>query len=198
MEYKDERSEDLRLHLFRGELELAAFPVLERRRMRVGGLFVDASIIGASHAVQIGVGSETITEVLACRVAAVDMYADRLEGAWPIDETVRMQPAPGLGYAFACEVRPLGPSRAMVEQFHALVDGANGRTAVGLKFRFPQRTVEPPETLLYVTADEGALSIRSLHVYPGEEVGVFSETRLAFTEAAGMDAARELVEVGRR
>lgn len=198
MEYKDERSEDLRLHLFRGQLELDAFPVIERRRRLMGGFAVDASIIGASHAVQVGVGGETVTEVLACRVAAVGLFADRLARVCRIDETARVRSIPGLGYDFSCVVKPLEQARDVLAEFRELVKSADRSGAVGLAFTFPQRTLHTPETLLHVSADEAELTIRSMHVYPGEDVAVVSESSLIVVAVTGVEAAPQLMEVGAR
>ncbi len=197
MEYQDERSEDLRLHLIRGELDVEVFSVVARERRRTGDFLIDASIIGASHAVQVRIGAETFTEVLACRVAAAESFIDRLSGVWRIDEAAELQPLPGISYACACEVTPLESSGDLLAEFRALTDSASALGAIGLSFRFPQKTVEPPETLLFVSARDGEMSIRSLHVYPNEGAVVCSQTRL--TAAGSVRLADErLVEVGSR
>ena len=185
IEYKDERSGDLRLHLFRGPLDLEAFQVLERRRMRLGGFDIDASIIGASHAVQVRVGAETVTEALACRTAAVDLFADRLIGVWGVDDAVRRQAAPDVGYEFACEVAPLELAEPRLKELRQAAAGAQAQGAIGLRFRFPRRTERTPETLLRVWVEEGAMRIRSMHVYPGEDVAVTSDTVIRDTRLAG-------------
>lgn len=197
MEYKDERSEDLRLHLFRGRLNVEAFPVVVRERLRLGAFEADAAIIGASHAVQLRFGEETLTEVLACRVAAVDAFVDRLSGVWRIHEAVGIEPVPGIRYACACEVAPLESSQGLLAEFRGAVESASALGAIGLSFRFPQKTAEPPETLLLVSARDGEMSIRSLHVYPNEGAVVRSETRLAAAPSV-REAGRRLAEVGSR
>jgi len=197
VEYKDERSEDLRLHLFGGSLDMEAFPVVIRERRRLGAFEADAAIIGASHAVQVRIGEETLTEVLACRVAAVDAFADRLRGVWRIEETVGIEPVPGIRYACACEATPLESSQGLLLEFRAAVESAAAAGGIGLGFRFPQRTDEAPETLLHVSAHEGEMSIRSLHVYPNEGAVVRSETRLTAAPSV-REAGRQLLEVGSR
>lgn len=197
VEYKDEHSRDLRLHLFRGALELEAFPVLRRAHGRMGEFEVDASIIGASHAVQIRRGSETITEVLACHVEAVDLYADQLVDVWS-NASVKARPTPGVDYQFRLDVRPLEGTRSQIARFRESLASANELGSIGLAFQFPQKTMETPETLLRVSAGEKDLRIESVHVYPGEQAAVFSETLLAPFAAGRLDAAEELVEVGSR
>jgi len=197
VEYKDEHSQDLRLHLFRGPLALEAFPVLERVGRRVGEFEVDACIIGASHAVQIRRGSETLTEVLACHVEAVDLYADRLVGVWRADE-IRTKAGDGLDYRFRVDIAPLNGARDRISRFRESAVTAEQEGAIGLTFRFPQKTAETPETLLRVSADETDLRIESIHVYPGEHAAVISETRLVPRTATSRHAAAELMEVGPR
>ena len=198
MEYKDERSEDLRLHLFRGAIDVEAFSVLARGRRHRDDFAIDASIIGASHAVQVRVGDEIITEVLACRVEAVDLFADRLLGVWKVGEGVILQPSTGLRYGFFCEAAPLGQVEEVVTEIREAVRSADAEGCVGLSFQFPQRTVRTPETLLYVSVQDTELSIRSAHIYPGEDVAVLSETRLTIATTAESELAQQLLEVGAR
>ncbi len=179
VEYKDERSGDLRLHLFRGELDLEAFQVLERRRRRIGDFSVDAAIIGASHAVQVRFGDEVVTEVLACRTKAVDLFADRLLGVWRIEDEVSRRAAPGLSYEFASLVRPLAGMRNWLADLRETIGLADAAGGIGLTFEFPRKTERAPETLLRVWVQGGGVKIRSIHVYPGEDVAVVSDTSLS-------------------
>ncbi len=176
---------------------METFPVVLRESRSVAGFAVDAAIIGASHAVQMRVGGETLTEVLACRVAAVDAFADRMCGAWRIDEPVRVEPAAGFRYACACDVRSLEHSRGLLAEFRESLDVASQTGGIALSFRFPQQTAEAPETLLCVSARGAEMSIRSLHVYPNEGAVVQSETRLA-APSLDREGVRQLVEVGSR
>lgn len=197
VEYKDEHSQDLRLHLFQDPLSLEAFPVLKRANRQLGEFEVDAAIIGASHAVQIRRGSQTITEVLACHVEAVDLYADQLLGVWDAEE-IRTEAGDGLDYRFRVDIAPLNGARARISRFRESALTAEQEGAIGLTFRFPQKTAETPETLLRVSADETDLRIESIHVYPGEHAAVISETRLVPRTATSRHAAAELMEVGPR
>ncbi|MBI1355452.1 MAG: DUF2617 family protein [Acidobacteria bacterium] len=201
MEYKDERSEDLRLRLFQGALELTAFPVVARAVTRMAGLEVDACIIGASHAVQIRAGERTLTEVLACRTEAAELFADRLAGSWGLGGSVSLEPWPGLGYWFESELLPLADSGALIEDFRRSVRAAALVGEIGLSFLFPslgppQPGSLSPETLLYVSALEGELGIRSVHVYPGEGLAVLSRSRLALDRQNSRLRDGWLVEVG--
>lgn len=200
MEYKDERSDALRLHLFRGEVELDAFPVIRRSLRQLQGFDVDAAIIGASHAVQIRIGAETITEVLACRVEAVDRFADRLEGVWRLGAPVDVTLASGAEYACGCEPAPLGRAEARLEQLRQQIQLSQASSSeepgsIGLTFQFPQRTERTPETLVRVSLEAEALRIHSAHVYPGEDLAVFSET-VVRAAALGLKHSHQLVEVG--
>lgn len=198
VEYKDEHSRDLRLHLFSGAMPLEAFPVLKRAHRRLGEFEVSAAIIGASHAVQVRRGSETITEVLACHVEAVDLFSDQLIGVWHADE-IRTEAAPGLEYRFRVDVAALDGVRRRIVRFRESTTAAEQNGAIGLDFQFPQKTLETPETLLLVSTDAVGLRIESIHVYPGEHVAVISETRFGLTAASEDRAASGLMEeVGSR
>ena len=189
MEYKDERSADLRLHLFRGAVDLEAFPLLLRRKRKLAGIEVDACIIGASHAVQFRTGTEIVTEVLACRTKAVDRFHHLLSGISRLEEDIRAD-----GYGFTSELVPLADAGATLKALRDSIDGAESEGAIGLAFRFPSAGAEPPETLLHVSADDGRITVRSAHVYPQDEVAVLSRTVLDTLVAAAF--AAELVEAG--
>ena len=68
---------------------------------------------------------------------------------------------------------------------------------IGLSFRFPSANeMRAPETLLWTGASNDAVSVWSAHVYPAEEVVVFSKSRIALPEPAPrINAERELIEV---
>jgi hypothetical protein len=189
MEYKDERSADLRLHLFEGPVDLEAFPVLVRRSRTLARVEVDACIIGASHAVQFRAGAQTLTEVLACRTRAVDRFQHRLSGIWRLEEDVCAH-----GYTFTSELAPLAGAQASLAVLRDSIRRAESNGAIGLAFRFPSTGAEPPETLLHVSAEVGRITVRSAHVYPQDGVAVLSRTLLN----AGVPRwpARELVEAG--
>lgn len=174
MEYKDERSGDLRLRLFRGAVALEAFPVLVRGAARGGGLEVEACIIGASHAVQLRSKDKALTEVLACRTEAAEHFQDRLAGSWRLDQDV----APASGYAFASEITPLAPAVRRLDRLRDEIAAADPACAVGLTFRFPALEREIPETLLLAELAADGARVRSAHVYPGEGVIVWSDSRL--------------------
>jgi hypothetical protein len=195
LEYKDERSDDLRLHLFRGEVDLEAFQVIKRRCDKIGDFEVDAAIIGASHAVQVRFGDEVFTEVLACSAKAVDLYSDRLDGVWRVEDEVRRQRAPGLEYSFLCEVQPLGAVERCLADLREMIALRDGRGAIGLTFQFPRKTELTPETLLLVRARQGGLHIRSMHIYPHEEVAVVSDTSVTLTVPENRRLDRRVAEV---
>jgi len=191
VEYKDERSRDLRLRLFRGDVELTAFPVLERGVARAGGLAVEACIIGASHAVQVRFARETLTEVLACRTEAAERFADRLTGAWRLDEEI----APSSGYAFESETTPIEVSEPRLAWLRGEIEKADAATVIGLAFRFPAAGRETPETLLLAEASRGGARVRSAHVYPNEGVVVWSDSRIRGGVLPNGASAREEVGV---
>lgn len=199
MEYKDERSADLRLRLFRGPVDLEAFPVLVRRTRPIAGLVVDACIIGASHAVQFRAGEEIVTEVLACRTKAVERFEDERSGVWRLGEDVRAPLGAHIGYSFESEVAPLLAADRALAELRSLVREADARGSIGLAFRFPSIGVERPETLLHVSEQEGRLAVRSAHVYPQEGAAVLSRTVLDIRPAELESApATQLLEVGTR
>jgi hypothetical protein len=195
MEYKDERSADLRLHLFRGPLELEAFPVVARGGRRIGDVEIDACIIGASHTVQFRIGAETVTEVLACRAEAADRFGDRLLGVWRLEEEVGVEIASGMDYSFSGELTPLAQAHGLLAELREQISAGAGEESIVLAFRFPSMSSQTPETLLRVSADGDGLSIRSAHVYPGEDLTVFSTTRLTFEKGLCLEPAAQLLEV---
>lgn len=174
MEYKDEHSGDLRLHVFRGRVELEAFPVVRRGVARMGAIEVDACIIGASHAVQLRFENEALTEVLACRTEAAERLQDRLVGAWRLEEALE----PNESYAFASEITPLEPAGRRLERLRSEIAAVDASRAVGLAFCFPALGREIPETLLLAELVEGGARVRSAHVYSSEGVVVWSDSRL--------------------
>lgn len=199
MEYKDERSADLRLHLFRGAVDLEAFPVLVRRALSIRGLEIDACIIGASHAVQFRAGDEIVTEVLACRTKGVDRFEEELRGVWRLGEDVRSLSGSPLGYSFDSELAPLDAARSGLARLRERIAKAEGEGSIGLAFQFPSGGGELPETLLHVAARPGGWTVRSAHVYPQEEIAVLSRTILEAPSASAVSAPSErLLEVAAR
>ena len=51
--YKDQSSDELRLNLLCGDLDLGQFTVLRSGSIALPGVSVDASVIGASHVVNL-------------------------------------------------------------------------------------------------------------------------------------------------
>jgi hypothetical protein len=197
IEYKEERSAELRLRVFRGPLDLSTFPVIARRAIRSTRFAVDACIIGASHAVQLHMGNEILTEVLACGPDAVQRHKDQLVGMWPLGEAVEPLAATGIAYSFTSELVSLEDAEESLASLRLASAEAAGVDKIGLSFRFPSANeMRAPETLLWAGASDGAVSVWSAHVYPAEEVAVFSKSRIALPEPASrINAERELIEV---
>jgi hypothetical protein len=198
IEYKDERCEDLRLRLFRGPLDLDTFPVLKRRSIRVTSCAIDASIIGASHAVQFKVGDEILTEVLACGPDAVRQHENQLVGVWRLGDVVAPERLNALSYSFATEFVSLEDAAGPLSSLRNAAAEAEGAGNIGLAFLFPSVNDLPAaETILCVDASSAAVSVRSAHVYPAEHIAVFSRSQIALPKSLRRAASQpELVKVG--
>lgn len=195
IEYKDERCGDLRLRLFRGPLELNTFPVLERRSIRTASYAIDASIIGASHAVQFKVGDETLTEVLACGPEAVRQHDKQLIGVWRLGDDVAPERFAEFSYSFTSEVISLDDAGRSLANLRRAMAVADGVANIGLSFQFPSvDETRAAETILWVDASSATVAVRSAHVYPAENVVVFSQSRVGVPETLARETTHtELV-----
>ncbi len=186
IEYKDERCGDLRLRLFRGPLDLNTFPVLERRRIRITSCAIDASIIGASHAVQFEIGDKILTEVLACGPEAVRQHDHQLVGVWRLGDDVAPERFAEFSYSFASELISLDDAESALANLRRATAAAAGVASIGLSLQFPSvDETRAAETILWVDASSAVVSVRSAHVYPAENVVVFSQSRIAMPETLG-------------
>jgi hypothetical protein len=186
IEYKDERCDDLRLRLFSGPLDLNTFPVLERRSIRLPSCAIDASIIGASHAVQFKIGDKILTEVLACGPAAVRQHDHQLVGVWRLGDAVQPEPFTELSYSFASELISLDDAESALANLRRAMAVADGAASIGLSFQFPSvDETRAAETILWVDVSKATVAVRSAHVYPAENVVVFSQSRVAVPETLG-------------
>ncbi len=197
IEYKDERCGDLRLRLFRGPLELNTFPVLERRAIRITSCAIDASIIGASHAVQFEIGNEILTEVLACGPEAVRQHDHQLVGVWRLGDAVAPEPFAGLSYSFSSELISLDEAGSALANLRRAMAVADGAANIGLSFQFPSvDETRAAETILWVDASKATVAVRSAHVYPTENVVVFSQSRVSVSASVRRVISQtELVKV---
>jgi hypothetical protein len=165
---------DLRYRLTPGHVELEPLRVLACRTAEWIDWRVTFHVLGASHAVVLERGGQTITELLTCRPAAgasnplLDLACD--------DSATGCATRDGI----ECRVR-ISPM--------LLGDGDDLRTVVEpgcrMDYSFPARAGEQaPMTRIGWRVDGRALRVETVHTYPEAGRGVRSETVFIIGEEA--------------
>ena len=205
--YKDQSAGELRLHVVAGWLDVGRFPPLATARLDRNGLYVQASVIGASHVIRIAdpqtdARTGRVTEIVACGTLPADLSAAFSGWIEDMSSTVELQLSPRLRYCFAASRTD---RRSGLPRFQALeqriAEDPLSATDLGLDYSFPERRPEPPSgalhegasealpktgtaprTLVCVALDPPArrVTIETAHSYPNEDTIVFSHSAVSF------------------
>ena len=189
--YRDQSAHDLRLELLGGDLDLAQFRVLDRARLELDWVALDARIIGASHLIRIDLpGADRVHEILACGPVIGGVRTLYSGGVRALPGRLDLPLAEGVAYCFASELcsAVAGAPRlgALERRIESARGAARGGRQLGLRFDFPPApragaSRESPRTLAWlgIDPDGEAIEVETAHSYPNEGSVVFSRTRLS-------------------
>lgn len=174
--FKDLSAHALRLRLYAGSVTCPHATVLLRGRAARGDLEIRASVIGASHVMEVRSGSLALTELLAC---AAPENAQPVAWWQPGDSAVEYAAHDAVRYRFHAEVMDLEGVRATLRQLRRMIRRADrSPTEIGLAHRFPSGSNGPwtAETLVWAAARPGGVTARTAHSYPSEGLVALSES----------------------
>jgi hypothetical protein len=185
--YVDQDPQALRLTLVNGRLDTTPFHVFARQELRLAGIQVQATIIGASHIMRFEAGPLTLHEIFACT---------ELEGvsSWPLKalmaESVQCR-FPGFSYDFSVACMPWSDPEP--SDLQKLAETAHNQKEDSLRLiqEFPQddEIVVTPKTVIVGSADDDGkrVVVTTAHSYPKARGLVISQS--ALTHQGGVCSA---------
>lgn len=185
--YIDQDPEALRLTLVNGRLDTTPFHAFAQQKLSLGGIEIEATIIGASHVMRFEAGPLTLHEIFAC--TALDGVS-----SWPLS-LLKGEPVqcrfPGFTYQFSVNCLPWSdPEPSDLQQ---LAETAHNQKedSLGLIQEFPQddEIVVTPKTVIVGSADDCGyrVVITTAHSYPKVRGLVISQSVL--TQQGGVCSA---------
>ena len=176
--FKDLSAHALRLRLYAGSVTCPDATVLLRGRAEHGDLEVHASVIGASHVMEVRSGSLALTELLAC---AAPEDAQPLAWWQPGDSAVEYAAHDAVRYRFDAQVMDLERARATVRQLRGMIRRADrSPSEIGLAHGFPSGSngLWTAEPLVWAAVRLGGVVARTAHSYPSEGLVALSESSI--------------------
>lgn len=174
--YVDQNPDALRLSLIEGEFDFAGLTAYATRTMKIAGINVTATVIGASHVVTLNVEGHLVHEMFAC--VSPPEYT-----SWTLEEltanAIRLTPFGIVSYEFSVQEEYWQDSEP--PELTRLIDAANKAAeanAIGLVQKFPANNLAAtPKTVVHCYADNrGRVNIETAHSYPNAQRLVTSRT----------------------
>lgn len=184
--YIDQSAQDLALNVLQGHPNEEQFNILEQGSLEGIGLKVKASIIGASHMVELTVGDVRLCEVFSCE-ADKSRAGSMISSSFPEIKVPVVMDLDGVEYHFECfstdSLRGAGLFHMLEKQSRF----ASRRGICGLAYKFPKggyTQQDFPKTVLVAVVNGGKIELQTAHSYPNEETIVFTKTMVSIEKEA--------------
>jgi hypothetical protein len=184
--YQDQSAHELRLVLVNGPVDLEQFTVLDQASLTDpdGPLTVRASIIGASHCLEVIGNGQTFTEVFACCPVRSDVPTRDFDPWKSRYGLVSLHPKNSPVCEYICKPRlieGLAIERLTKNFLETIARRRPNIPELGISYRFPSGSGErAPLTAIRATWQSSyrLLQVESLHDYPNEGLVALTITNL--------------------
>ena len=185
--YQDQSALALKLVLASGPVDPEQFGIFGQGEIRDGELTVRATVIGASHCLNIQVGDKHFTELFACVDFNCPYSHEVIERPWEkyFGLTMAEVSTSDIVYTNRTILSGMGVVQFDIDRIAKKAAQASGDRKIGLVCKFPPgENGQKPRTIVFVEwkPDTSRLLVETVHEYNNEGLAALTRSELVLTD----------------